>query len=64
MSVGFKQNSLFHYFISLIDYSANYKYRLVLGGYLLILFSLLFAFFQEEASQFKRNRSRYVKMFH
>ena len=48
MSVGFKQNSLFHYFISLIDYSANYKYRLVLGGYLLILFSLLFAFFKRK----------------
>ena len=48
MLVGFKQNSLFHYFISLIDYSANYKYRLVLGGYLLILFSLLFAFFKRK----------------
>lgn len=45
MSVGLKQNSLFHYFISLVDYSALYKYKLVLGGYLLILFSLLSAFF-------------------
>lgn len=48
MSVGFKQNSLFHYFISLVDYSALYKYKLVLGGYLLILFPSLFAFFNRK----------------
>ena len=45
MSVGFKQSSLFHYFISLVDYSALYKYKLILVEYLLILFSLLSAFF-------------------
>lgn len=29
MSVGLKQNSLFHYFISLVDYFALYKYKLI-----------------------------------